>query len=192
MNAADAEIIEQIRKGKKHLYAALIDRYKARGMTLALRMLKVREEAEEALADAFIRAYNGLGTFQGASKFGTWFYRILYNVCLSRLGRKKDVLTRVDLDEETGYGAAERGSSPDAGTELEVKETSETIARIIRTMPEKYGVILTMFYLEDLSHAEICEVTGMPLGTVKIRLSRARAIIMKQLKKEFHEERIFV
>jgi len=192
MNVADAEIIEQIRKGKKHLFAALIDRYKARGMTLALGMLKVREEAEEALADAFIRAYNGLDRFEGASGFGTWFYRILYNVCLSRLGKRKGAFTRVDLDDETGYVTANEGTSPDAIKELEAKEKRETIARIIRQMPEKYAVMLTMFYLEELSHAEICEVTGMPLGTVKIRLSRARAIIMKELKKEFHEERIHV
>ena len=76
MPLSDSEILQQIRKGEKHLFSRLVDRYKDKGLTLATRMLRNREDAEEVLQDAFVRAHNALEQFEGASKFSTWFYRI--------------------------------------------------------------------------------------------------------------------
>lgn len=82
MPSSDNEIIKKIQDRAKHYYAQLVDRYKDRAFTLAVRMLKKKEDAEEATQDAFIRACNALNRFEGKARFGTWFYRILYNVCL--------------------------------------------------------------------------------------------------------------
>ena len=90
MYLSDNEIIELVRGGTRHHYARLVDCYKDRAFTMALRMLRNREDAEEASQDAFIRAYNGLNRFEGKARFSTWFYRILYNVCLSRIRKRKD------------------------------------------------------------------------------------------------------
>ncbi len=65
------------------------------------------------------------------------------------------------------------------------------VSRVMRELPEHYATILSMFYLQDLSHAEICEVTELPLGTVKVRLFRARAMLQECLTREFQEERLF-
>ncbi|MGH2569447.1 MAG: sigma-70 family RNA polymerase sigma factor, partial [Bacteroidota bacterium] len=75
----DFEIIQRVLTGEKRSYAVLVDRHKDRAMTLAMRMLKNREDAEEALQDAFIRAFNALPRFERKSSFSTWFYRIVFN-----------------------------------------------------------------------------------------------------------------
>jgi RNA polymerase sigma-70 factor (ECF subfamily) len=148
-------------------------------------MLKRREDAEEALQDAFIRAYNALDKFGGASKFSTWFYRILYNVCLTRIGKKNETFQVVDYSDEESYGEQE---SMYGELDYETRELAAQVKKIIEIMPEKYCAILTMFYLQEMSHQEICEVTNLPLGTVKTHLFRARAILQERLFKELHYE----
>ena len=192
MPLSDSEIIEQIRKGAKHQFARLVDRYKEKAMTLAVRMLKNREDAEEATQDAFIRAYNALDKFEGTAKFSTWFYRIIYNVCLTKLGQRKEQFESIDYNEETTYGAAESWSNVFEHTEFEMKDLLTFVKNAIEKLPIKYETILSLFYLQDLSYQEICEVTQLPLGTVKVHLFRARALLHERLGKEFQQENIVV
>jgi RNA polymerase sigma-70 factor (ECF subfamily) len=185
MLISDNEIIEKIRKGGKHHYARLIDRYKDKAFTLAVRMLKDRQEAEEAIQDAFIRAYNALDKFQGTAKFGTWFYRIVYNVCLTRLGKRKAEFIFMEYEEESGNGSMTHTVAESLEKQIEAGNMIEFVKKIIETLPEKYGMILSLFYLQELTHEEICEVTQLPLGTVKVHLFRARAMLQERLTSEF-------
>ena len=187
MPVTDSEIIEHVRSGAKHHYALLVDRYKDKAMTLAVRMLKSREDAEEVVQDAFIRAYNALDKFQGASRFGTWFYRIVYNVCLTRLGKRKSEFDRVDYDDEREYEHP-ASSAPSVGIDFETEDMISFIKKTIETLPGKYATILTLFYVQDLTHDEICEVTQLPLGTVKVHLFRARALLQERLHNELRLE----
>ena len=200
MPTSDSDIIAKVSGGAKRQFALLVDRYKDRAMTLAVRMLKNREDAEEATQDAFIRAYNALDKFEGKAQFGTWFYRILYNVCLTKLGKRKDEFASIEYDDEQGYEAAQKVTFLGGISEQKVTSDSEFetgdlilfVKKIIEKLPDKYGTILSMFYFQELSHAEICEVTQLPLGTVKIHLFRARTLLQEQLKKELQPERVFV
>lgn len=151
-------------------------------MALALRMLKNRLDAEEALQDAFVRAYRGLEGFEESASFGTWFYRILYNVCLTRLGTKKVDVRSVDFSDESGeeFDTALL-STPDLATVIESNDLSRMIHRTLDELPAKYATILTLFYLQDRSHEEIGEITGLPIGTVKTHLFRARESLRKLL-----------
>ena len=187
MPVSDSEIIERVRGGAKHHFALLVDRYKDKAMTLAMRMLKSHEDAEEATQDAFIRAYNALDKFQGTARFGTWFYRIVYNVCLTRLGKKKDEFDRVDYDDNREYENP-AASTPAADIDFESEDMIIFIKKTIETLPAKYGTILTLFYVQDLTHDEICEVTQLPLGTVKVHLFRARALLQQRLHNELRLE----
>ncbi len=188
MTLSDSEIIELVRKGATHQFAHLVDRYKDRGMTLAVRMLKDREDAEEALQDAFIRAYNAMNKFEGRAKFGTWFYRILYNVCLTKLESQKNKFQSIEYGDENSYENIDSITTFSIDTEYEKKELSSLMKTIIDGMPEKYSTILSLFYFQELNHHEICEVTKLPLGTVKTHLSRARAILNKQLSQKLQHE----
>ncbi len=187
MYRPDNEIIDQIQKGKKHLYALLVDRYKDQSMTLAVRILKNREEAEEAIQDAFVRAYRSLEKFEQRSRFSTWLYRIVYNVCLSKLSsRKNEVLLFQSGDGEEMENFPEQDYSPDV--EYEQAEKIECIKQTIESLPEKYRAIISLFYFQELSYEEICGVTNLPLGTVKTHLFRARAMLLKQLSSHYQIE----
>jgi RNA polymerase sigma factor (sigma-70 family) len=182
MKVSDEELIARIRRGTVASYAVLVDRYKDSAMTLAFRMLKNREEAEEAVQDAFVRAYRGLGKFEGESRFGTWLYRITYNVCVSALRTRASEPVMTDFDET---GAESSSTCPSPPAQAELNDTFRCIRKILETMPARYSSILTMFYLQELSLAEISGITGEPIGTVKIHLFRGRDILRKRLLKEY-------
>ncbi len=147
-------------------------------MALAVRMLRDRRDAEEALQDAFVRAFKALPRFQGRSSFSTWLYRIVFNVCSSALERRS--LGTVSLSAETEEGAAaiqlpSAELSPDL--QLESSEVQKVILEEIEKLPEVYGTTFTLFVIQELSYEEIVEVVGVPLGTVKARLFRARMML---------------
>lgn len=144
-------------------------------MTLAMRMLKNREDAEEALQDAFVRAFNALPRFEWKSSFSTWFYRIVYNVCVTALSKRgEEHHTSLD-DEKDEFNPPSEDMLPDM--EYESAEFRRIVMDEVEKLPEVYGSTLTLFLVQEMSYEEIMEVTGLPLGTVKVRLFRARMML---------------
>jgi RNA polymerase sigma-70 factor (ECF subfamily) len=188
MKITDNDIIRLVLDGDRRAYAELVDRHKDRAMTLAVRMLKNRHDAEEALQDAFVRAFRALPGFERKSSFATWFYRIVFNVCSSMLSRRGETwMTSIDeeRDDELTMELPADDETPEM--ELESKEFSQIVRREIAAMDEPYAVILTMFLLQEMSYEEIMEVTGLPIGTVKNRLFRARTQLRSAVLKHFTE-----
>ncbi len=170
-----------VRAGSTDRFGLLVERHQAQAMTLAVRMLRDRQDAEEAVQDAFVRAYRALSGFQGGARFSTWLYRIVYNVCLNRLAKVDRGAFQEPYDDER--------TSPGEWTDpFEADDLVAYVRRSIASLPPKYATILSLFYLQDLSHEEICEVTALPLGTVKTHLFRARALLQRTLAKELHME----
>lgn len=147
-------------------------------MALAVRMLRDRRDAEEALQDAFVRAFHALPRFEGRSSFATWLYRIVFNVCSSSLERKSLVTVSLQGDPDDDAPAIDPPASelpPDL--QLESAEAERIVLEEVEKLPEVYGTTFTLFVVQELSYDEIVEVTGVPLGTVKARLFRARTIL---------------
>lgn len=188
MSPLDAEIIEQVRRGASHKFAILVERYQDMALTLAMRILGNRQDAEEAAQDAFVRAFNALDDFEGNSKFSTWLYRIVYNVCLTRLGRRKEAFETVDYQDENQFGYDEDLQTLPADAQYESKDMIMFVKRLIDQLPTKYRTVLSLLYFQDMSYDEICEVTSLPLGTVKAHLFRARAMLQRKLAKELETE----
>lgn len=178
MHDQDYAVIQRILAGEKKAYADLVERHKDKAMTLAMKMLKNREDAEEALQDAFVRVFNALYRFEWKSSFSTWFYRIVYNVCATELSKQGDE-QHVSLQEEDADGGALEIVSgeilPDLA--LESTELHTIVLEEIDKLPQAYGPTFTLFFVQDLSYDEIVEVTNLPLGTVKARLFRARTLL---------------
>lgn len=176
MPSADEKVIRRILAGEKRAFGELVDRHKDTAMTLAFRMLKNREDAEEAIQDAFVRAFHALPRFEWKSRFSTWLYRIVYNVCATALSKRVEgVHLSIDEIAEPKLDVPSEGAPPDA--EYESREFQEIVREEVDKMPEMYAGILTLFLVNDMSYDEIAEVTGLPLGTVKVRLFRGRLLL---------------
>ena len=175
-NDLDLRTIAAVQAGNGTAFRVLVDRYKERGMGLAMRFLRNREEAEEALQDAFVRAYRALPDFEGRSSFGTWFYRILFNVCSARLEVRHD--QAVSFDSVEGTMVLQRWSEdPLPDVQFDSTEFESIVKEEVERLPEPFGSTFALFCFRELSYDEIVEVLGAPLGTVKARIFRARAML---------------
>jgi RNA polymerase sigma-70 factor (ECF subfamily) len=147
-------------------------------MTLAVRLIRSREEAEEIVQDAFLRAYRNLDQFRGEAKFSTWFYRILYNLCMTRVARRRRNLVALEVDEgKMAASAAADEEMISVLDRIEQEELNAMIASEIEKLPEKFKTLVTLFYVQEMSYEEICAVLKMPLGTLKTNLFRSRNML---------------
>ncbi len=163
----DEYFINKVTQGENDAYAILVDRYKHMVLTLALKIVKNREDAEEVAQDTFIKAYNALNDFKGESKFSTWLYKIAYYRSLDyfKKNKRRVETTTIDISEE--YNIA---SMDDALDGMEVKERAEIIKHAIQELPADDAVLITLYYFETLSMNEISKVMEISPNTIKVRL----------------------
>ena len=151
-------------------------------MTLAVRLVGGREEAEELVQDAFLRAFRSLDQFRGDAKFSTWFYRILYNLCLTKVTRRKGKPETVDIDDERKLdNVLVDEEEVSIHQRLEDEEVQGVITGEIDKLPEKYKSAVVLFYVQEMSYEEICMVQSLPLGTVKTNLFRGRNLLRERV-----------
>ncbi len=183
----DQIYIDSVLKGDTNAFAILVDRYKTMIFTLALKMLKSREEAEEVSQDTFIKAYKNLNKFKGDSKFSTWLYKIGYRACLDSLKKNKKKYNTDTIDEVT----INKIKSTEGILEgIERKERAEVINNCMMNLPEDERSILWMFYFEELSLKEIIEITDFSEANVKVKLHRARKRLLSIVQKKVEPELI--
>ncbi len=176
----DQKLIEAIQNGDTKAYTQLVNRYKDLVYTLAIRMLKHREEAEEVAQDTFIKVFKSLQKFKGDSKFSTWIYKVTYNTCLDRIKKNKKHYNDVAIDEFTFN---KLDSIDNALDNMINEEKSVLIKKCINKLPEDSSALLTLFYFEELSLEEISKIINIEANTVKVKLFRARkklAVILEQ------------
>jgi RNA polymerase sigma-70 factor (ECF subfamily) len=167
----DQFIINQIIEGDTNAFSVLVNRYKDLVFTLALKMLKNKEEAEEVSQDTFIKAYKSIHKFKGDSKFSTWIYRVAYNTCLDRLKKLKRTQHVVAIDEFTEN---EVKTIDNALDNLEAKERKQTIQECLHLLPAEDSFLLTLYYFEEQSLDEISKVVGITANNVKVKIFRSR------------------
>lgn len=168
---SDEYFIQRTLNGDVQAFATLVDRYKRMVYTLAFRMLKNCEEAEEAAQDTFIKAYNGLAGFNGNSRFSTWLYRIGYFQCLDYLRRNRGPLQSWD------DGILQKGwqsALPEVYEHMDQEDRKFLVHRALNLLPGEDSLILTLFYLEERSLQEIAEIMNIRQGSAKVRLHRSR------------------
>jgi RNA polymerase sigma-70 factor (ECF subfamily) len=164
----ETSIIRRCQRGDRDAFATLYRRYERQMFAVAFRMLHGREEAEDALHDAFLGLYRRIGQFRFESAFSTWFYRIVVNTCLDRLKRRRRTAAVV-LDEA-------REPAGDDATELRVH-----LERAIAELPPRMKVCFVLFAQEGFKQREIAAMLDMKLGTVKVHVFEARARLREAL-----------
>lgn len=168
---ADATIIDQVIAGQKSLFAQLIDRYNAMAFTLAYRILDNREDAEEVVQDAFVKAYEHLGDFRQKSKFSTWLYRIVYNTAISHARIRRPYLQEID---NRAFQVPDIDASDDTVYGFTRDEAGELVRNMLKILPEEDRIILTLYYLNESGIDEIHAITGLSKSNIKVKLFRAR------------------
>ena len=173
----EATIIKQVLEGDVNAFEGLVKEYEKNVYNLALRMTGDPEDAADMAQDAFIKAYNSLGSFRGDSKFSVWLYRIVSNLCLDFLRSRKrrptvSLSAESDEGEDMEFDIADESQSPE--TLLEQKLTREAVRRGLDSLPPEQRQILLLREIQGLSYEEIAQVLELETGTVKSRIFRAR------------------
>ena len=182
----DNEIIPLVLKGDQLAYKALVDRYQSFIFTLAFRLLKSREDAEEVAQDVFVKAYRSLSDFKGGSKFSTWLYTITHNTGITYLRKKKQKIQ--SLDDESSFTQLENHESDFKANQVEDKSRKAMVNRAIEMLSPDDAQIITLFYKGDQSLEEIATIMCIETNNVKVRLFRARQKLKEKMEKFFSEE----
>lgn len=182
----DNEIISNVLSGDYQAYGALVSRYQDYVFTLALRMVKNREDAEEVAQDVFIKAYRYLADFRGDAKFTTWLYTIVNNTGISFLRKKK--LDIHSLDNEKVFELADSQDSGMRANQVEQKSKLAMVNEAISLLNPDDAQIITLFYKAEQSLEETAQILGVETNTAKVRLHRARARLKEKMEVHFAEE----
>jgi RNA polymerase sigma factor (sigma-70 family) len=164
----ELQIIKRVQKGDANAFALLVTKYQDVVFSIALKVLKNREEAKEIAQDSFIKAYRSIRSFQGKSKFSTWLFSITYNSCISQVRKKKYMTTNIDQiqenDEEVGGNFGE----------FQEEGRLRHLEMALEQLSEDDHMLIILYYYEEQSIDDICQVTGLNESNVKVKLHRAR------------------
>ncbi|MBS1493517.1 MAG: sigma-70 family RNA polymerase sigma factor [Bacteroidetes bacterium] len=207
---SDLDIIRNIQNGDSNSFAELVSRYKDKAFSLAIKILKNEDDAEDCLQDAFIKLFRSIkqNQFEERSKFSTYFYSIVYNTAIDhykKLKSKTLSLISIDVNDDNfrdgdelhaAYESKidkalyEEGMGTDTAKQLTANEVQNIISMFVDSIPQQYSIILNMFFINDMSHDEISKTLNLPLGTVKNRIFRAKEALKKLILKHYKEEEL--
>lgn len=174
----DAELVQQILNGNTHAFRFLVAKHQRLVAHIVGRVVQQQEDVEDVSQEVFIRVFRKLKNFRGDSKLSTWIAKIAYNTSISHLRKGKNRAS--SYDEQPGLIAAEKDASLNQKV-VERAEAKKILLATIEQLPVHYRTVLTLFHLEEFSYREMEEITGMPEGTIKSYLSRARKMLKEKL-----------
>jgi RNA polymerase sigma-70 factor (ECF subfamily) len=176
-------LVRAVLQGDKQSYNRLVLLYQTRIYNLAFNYVKNDEEAKDLAQDIFVTAYKALSKLRDDTKFGAWLYQIGLNHCRNRYKRlkRRGYFTNKSLDDESISLQLAGGETPEH--ELEQQRTITLVRDTIATLNDGEKEILMLRDLQGMPYEEISEILGIPLGTVKSKLSRARTSLKNKLKR---------
>ena len=174
--------VEKVLSGNTSAFEYFVSNYQGMAINIAYRVCENMQDAEDVVQESFVKAYRNLHTFRLESKFSTWFYRIVFNTAVTHTKAKMWV-----IDDEVETVAVDLSSDLDTANQIDLNETSEIVSHVLSKMPNGYGLILSLFYLEDNSVKEVAEITGLNNSNVKVMLFRARKMFKELMEKSYPE-----
>ena len=183
-SAQDRDIVALLQSGAlEAAFQLTLARYQDKVYRLCCTLLRDPTAAEDAAQESLVRIWKAIGSFDGRASLSTWIYAITRNRCLTAIARRRELASMSDavIEAEAEISAAShRADSADSGTD---DDASDTLRELIGLLPERYRRTLMLFYYEDRSVSEVAGMLGMPEGTVKTNLYRARAALTEQLRR---------
>lgn len=185
MSMAESELVQRSREGDQEAFGQLVLRYEQKVYNLAYRFTGNADDAQDLAQEAFVKAFLSLADFRGQAAFGTWLHRIVSNLCLDELRRRRRHHV-ISLDEAvaTNEGEMERQVASNDDTPAEAVERRETQNRVqaaIATLDDEFRMALVLCDIEGYSYNEIAHIMDCPLNTVRSRIHRARKLLKERL-----------
>lgn len=171
-------------RGEKGYFAFLVEKYQDKAYSLCYKILRNKEDARDAAQEAFIKAYEALPTFRLDSAFSTWFYRILYNVCISKI-RKERFMSALEPEDPAWN---HRRNDNDAIGQLDLDDMKKMLVFAYEALSTDEIFLTEQFYREECSIEELSGMTGLSQSNVKVKLFRARQKMNEKIRSVIKEE----
>lgn len=181
----DDKLIEATMRGSRPAFQQLVERYQHFVFTIAHKILRSREEAEEVAQDVFVKVYKTLGSYERKSKFSTWLYTVTYRTAIDT-ARKKQLAT-TSVDDNDHFLQMEDSEDSPLETIQQGDLKSQLQLAINRLRPDD-AVLITLFYLNEKPIKEISEITGLTETNIKTKLHRSRELLREHLKTQLKAE----
>jgi RNA polymerase sigma-70 factor (ECF subfamily) len=178
-----ANLVESARAGDVAAFDRLVCTYQSQVYALAYRMLGNAEDASDIQQETFVKAWRKLGGFRGEAAFSTWLYRITVNLCISHKRRRTHTISE-PFDESL--------HTPISGSVafMEKTETLMMLRKVLDAMPANHRVLLVLRDMEDRPFEEIAELLGCSVGSVRVRLCKARSVLRERMRQYMLEEEV--
>jgi RNA polymerase sigma-70 factor (ECF subfamily) len=179
---AEMALVKKVLEGDKNAFGEIIRNTEGLVRQIVYKMITNTEDRKDMEQETYFRVYKNLGSFERRSRLSTWIAKIAYNACVNYLSKKKLVLT----DNEDYLIKSEEETEP----LIFSKQLSAILAREIEMLTPLYRILIILYHQEDLSYADIAQITGLPEGTVKNYLFRARKMLRENILKQYKKEQL--
>jgi len=183
----DQALVSRIISGDKQAFRLLIKQHERLVAHMVGRLIDRNEDREELCQDVFLKVYEKISEFNFQSKLSTWIATIAYRMGVNHLRKKKIELS--DIPEDESF-TAHFISQEDPQEDMEDSEIEGITLKLIDQLPPHYKTILTLYHVDQMNYGEIGEITGLPEGTVKNYLFRARNLLKEKVKKYLGKEQL--
>lgn len=174
---SDEEIARRVQAGDKEVFGILVDRYEEKLMRYGRKFLSRHEDIQDIVQDVFVSTYQNIQSFDTLQRFSPWVYRIAHNAFVNSLRKNERAPLLIDFDTLISHPVYE----DPVQSERERKDIRVMLDRGLLKLTAKYREVLVLHYFEDLAYKDIAEVLQVPVGTVGIRLKRAKDALQKVL-----------
>lgn len=181
----DNLLIKKTLQGDKNAFGVLVGQYQDYVFSVTLKVLKNREEAEEAAQDAFVKAYRALSSFEQRSKFGTWLYQIAWRTAIDRYRSRPKFSQSLD-DDKSHLQVIDHEATPEQ--QVQQQNARSLIEQALGQLKPQDATLLTLYYLNEQSVKEISDITGLTESNVKVKLFRLRNSLKNVLTRNLRGE----
>ncbi len=176
---SDEDLAELVQNGDTEKFGILMERYQAKLFRYGKKFISSDDNIEDVVQEVFIKAFQNIKSFDIKQKFSPWIYRIAHNTYVNSIKKSQTgPLYLFDFDTVLSHTVTD----DPIVREREQKEIKEIVDRGLREVEPKYREILVLYYIEDLSYKEISEILRIPIGTVGVRIMRAKEILKEKYK----------
>ncbi len=177
----DSVLVQRARKGEYEAFEELFERHRTLVYRFAYQMVPRRDDAEDIVQEAFVRAYQNLDRYRDEAKFTTWLLRIVTNLCTdqARMNQRRHTLEQKEANRQLDWMTV--GSFENAQENLEEAQRHSTLRRALNALPEHHRAAIVLRDLEEREYPEIAKILGCTVGGAKLRVLRARRALKQRL-----------